>query len=105
MSKVEKWFNPKHGFDGLSMPAIQSQDGWNPYFAAYASAKGRSCEEQIKRDRKRYPAAPALPFLMWMSDVRIAFGRAHPEALGKHGMITDLDLFARFVGEWAEANA
>lgn len=88
----------------ISLPAIQSAEGWNPFYASFARKHGRECADQLRHDRKRYPSVPALPFLMWMSDVRILFGRAHPEALGKRGMIADMELFAQFVDQQAAAN-
>lgn len=76
---------------------INHEGAWNPHYSAFAASHGRTEEAQRAHDRKRYPAAPALPFLIWMNDVKRTFIQTHPEAVGKHSVINDNAAFTAFV--------
>lgn len=49
-----------------SAAPVSSPSDWNPRFVAYASAHGRSPDEQLEHDRSEYPSARAMPFMLWI---------------------------------------
>lgn len=73
-------------------------DAWNPYYAFFARSQGRSPEAQQAEDRRDQPEGNALPFILWISQERRRFQRAHPEAWDKSGdRIADHDAWARWL--------
>lgn len=73
---------------------------WNPYFVHYASAHGRSAEEQLQTDRQACPGGTAAGFLCWMSGQRAAFKAAHPDAFLGNTLIDH-----RAWSEWLKQSA
>ncbi len=48
-------------------------------FTAYATAQGRSPDDQIKHDKTKYPGGCMCGFILWMSERLRAFKTKHPE--------------------------
>lgn len=41
---------------------------WNPLYAAYAKAHGRSCEDQLVHDREAWPGGRMAGYMLWIRE-------------------------------------
>ena len=72
--------------------------GFNPRWEAYARAHGNSVDEQKADDAKNWPGGVACGFILWMSEQKQAFFKAHPEAFIDRHSICDFEKWDEFLG-------
>lgn len=69
----------------------------NPRFIAYAKAHGRSGTAQLVHDRKAWPGGVMCGFILWMSKMKAAFYKAHPEHFFDRWTIADQKAWTAFL--------
>lgn len=77
---------------------------WNPYYLAYCHAQGTPDPVAMgKKDEKEFPGGPNCGFILWMSEQKMEFRKAHPEAffINSNGHVTsqlgDYDAWGKWV--------
>lgn len=59
----------------------------NPRWLNYARVHGRSSEEQIAHDRKRWPGGVMCGFILWNRARIVEFGKLRPDCFVADGLI------------------
>jgi len=52
---------------------------FQPYFIAYAKAHGRTPEQQLEADGRRWPGGIMCGFICWIAERKNQFRELHPE--------------------------
>ena len=61
----------------------------NPRYVAYAQAHGHTPDEQMTSDEKAWPGGVMCGFMIWMSQQKELFYKAHAECFLDHWTISD----------------
>lgn len=70
---------------------------YNPRYAAFARANGRTADEQIAIDRARH-VGRMMPFITWSGEQIAKFAKANPAAFMR-GTLIDHDAYDRWLGQ------
>lgn len=70
---------------------------WNPRYVAFAATHGRTPEAQLDADRVEWPGGVMAGFIIWISQRKEAFAKAHPEAMWNRHTIADQDAFTTYL--------
>jgi hypothetical protein len=61
----------------------------NPRYVNYARVHGRTIDDQIEHDHKRWPGGSSTGFLLWNTARLAEFAKLHPEAFVVGGHLVD----------------
>jgi len=70
---------------------------WNPIFAAYAAAHGRTPAAQLDHDKEEWPGGCMCGFICWIAEKKAAFFRVCPEAFVDRHLLYDLTAWLKFL--------
>lgn len=69
---------------------------WNPRFVAYAKSNGLTPEQQLAKDRSRYPGGCMAGFITWIQDKARKFVKQHHEfSIGPY--VSNHEEFTKFL--------
>lgn len=71
----------------------------NPRYLAYCKNQKLSPENCLKRDEKRWPGGVMCGYILWMDKKKSEFRKKHPEGMYDYWLISDQDLFTKFLYE------